>query len=124
MRHVCRIKAKQIKANTMQEYNLGRQGLPPIKFTGIIIGQGEINGAFFVTIYKTKAGRYVGHIERRHGFDKVVVYSNATHSQTPSDVIDWLKEGEETLGKASQDAVEQACKNDPSFAAAWVEVVE
>ena len=75
-----------------------------------------------VAIYRTKAGRYVAKIERRHREE--IVYRNAAHYATPADIINWLKEGEETLGKASQDAIEQACANDEVFAHDWVEVVE
>jgi hypothetical protein len=109
----------------MQDYTLVRQGLPPLKFTGTIIGQGNIGSepsGVTVTIYRTKAGRYIAQIERRHREE--IVYRNAAHYPAPSDIIIWLKEGEDTLGKASQDAIEKACENDPEFAGAWVETVE
>jgi len=105
----------------MQDYTLIRQGLPPMKFTGNELGQGNISG-LTVTIFRTKAGRYVAQIERRHRED--IVYRNAAHYAAPSEIINWLKEDAETLGKASQDAIEKACSNDGAFAAAWVEVIE
>jgi hypothetical protein len=82
----------------------------------------RIGNGVIVTSYRTKAGRYVAQIERRQR--EGVSYRNAIHSLDPSEVIEWLKEDEDTLGKASHDGVEKACDNDKEFAAAWVEVVE
>ncbi len=111
---------------TMQNYKLVRQGKPPLKFTGIIIGTGEIgNGQSGITIriYRTKGNHYIPEIERPNARNEEF-FRNAAHFRNPSEAIDWLKEGEDTLGKASQDAIEKACGNDKEFAAAWVEVVE
>ncbi|MEI9863266.1 MAG: hypothetical protein WDN00_01630 [Limisphaerales bacterium] len=114
----------------MQEHKLVRQGQAPLNFNGEIIGKGEIGNeqsGVTIRIYRTKGNLYVAEIERRNSrspFNDVPAYRNAAHAKSPADVIDWLKEGEETLGKASQDAVEKACENDKEFAAAWVERIE
>lgn len=117
----------------MQEHKLVRQGLAPLTFVGEIIGKGEIGNeqsGVTIRIYRTKGNLYVGEIERRNRnsrtpyIDDVPPYRNAAHFSSPAEVINWLKEDEETLGKASQDAVEKACENDKEFAAAWVERIE
>lgn len=118
----------------MQIYKLPRQGQAPLEFTGGIIGSGEIGSeqsGVKIRIYRTKGNLYVAEIERRNSerrhrisFEEVPACRNAFHAETPKEIIDWLKEGEETLGKASQDAVELACRNDEVFAAAWVEKIE
>jgi hypothetical protein len=105
----------------MEDYTLIRQGLPPLKFTGTEIGRGNISG-ISVTIFRTRGGRCVAQIEHRPREE--VVYRNAAHYATPSEIINWLKEGEQTLGKAAQDAIEMACGNDAGFFREWVEVVE
>ena len=105
----------------MQDYTLIRQGLPPLKFTGVELGRGNVGGVT-VTIYRTKASRYIGQIERRNREE--ILSRNAAHYDTPLGVVNWLKEGEETLGKASQDAIEMACSHDEAFVRDWVEVVE
>ena len=115
----------------MKEYKLVRQGLAPLTFTGEIIGKGEIGNeqsGVTIRIYRTPKN-YVAEIERRNNrncspFDDVSPYRNATHNPAPAEIIKWLKEDEETLGKASQDAVEEACQKDKEFAAAWVEKIE
>jgi len=115
----------------MQEYKLVRQGLAPLTFTGEIIGKGEIGNeqsGVTIRIYRTKGNLYVAEIERRNyrgGFNDVPPpYRNAVHDPSPAEIINWLKEDEKTLGKASQDAVEKACENDKGFAAAWVEKID
>ena len=114
----------------MLEYKLVRQGLAPLTFTGEIIGQGEIGNeqsGVTIRIYRTKGNLYVAEIERRNSrgpFNDMPPYRNAVHSPSPLEIINWLKEGEETLGKASQDAVEKACVGDEGFAAAWIEKIE
>ena len=117
---------------TMQDYKLVRQGLAPLTFTGEVIGKGEIGNeqsGVTIRIYRTKGNLYVAEIERRNNrgrspYDDVPPYRNATHNPAPVEIIKWLKEDEETLGKASQDAVEEACQKDKEFAAAWVEKIE
>jgi hypothetical protein len=117
---------------TMQEYKLVRQGQAPLTFTGEVIGKGEIGGeqsGVTIRIYRTKGNLYVGEIERRNRnirnpLDEMPPYRNAAHSSSAAEIINWLREGEETLGKASQDAVEEACAKDEGFAAAWVEKIE
>ena len=117
----------------MQENKLVRQGLAPLTFTGEIIGKGEIGNeqsGVTIRIYRTKGNLYVAEIERRNRnsrtpyLDDVAPYRNAAHFPSPAEIINWLKEGEDTLGKASQDAVEKACENDKGFVAAWVEKIE
>jgi len=92
-----------------------------------MIGKGEIGNdqsGVTIRIYRTKGNLYVAEIERRNPWNDVPPYRNAAHASAPPEVVNWLKEGEETLGKASQDAVEEACGNDKEFAAAWVERIE
>jgi hypothetical protein len=114
----------------MQEYKLVRQGLAPLTFNGEIIGKGEIGNeqsGVTIKIYRTKGNLYVAEIERRNNrgpFNDAPPYRNAVHFPSPAEIINWLKEDEETLGKASQEAVEKACENDKGFAAAWIERIE
>jgi hypothetical protein len=136
---MCAAYAAQKKQNkTMQslkEYKLVRQGDRPLAFRGEIIGTGEIGNersGVTIRIYRTEAKHYIAEIERRNirgnSYQQYDVesppYRNASHGATPAEIIDWLKEGERSLGKASQDAIEKACENDSEFAASWVERVE
>jgi hypothetical protein len=114
----------------MLDYKLVRQGLAPLTFTGEIIGKGEIGNeqsGVTIRIYRTKGNLFVAEIERRNNrgpFNDVPPYRNAAHFPSPVEIINWLKEGEDTLGKASQDAVEKACEKDTGFVAAWVEKID
>lgn len=117
---------------TMQDYQIKRTGLPPIKFSGEVIGSGSTeiehgnrsNRWTEVEIYKTKGGKFVatvGHLTIWQGESD---HYKAQSFEKASDAIEWLKGEGGTLGKASQSAVEKAVQNDPSFAEAWVETVE
>lgn len=114
----------------MQEYKLVRQGFAPLTFNGEIIGKGEIGNeqsGVTIRIYRTKGNLYVAEIERRNGrspFNDMPPYRNAAHAPSPDEIITFLKEGDDALGKASQDAVEKACENDKVFAGAWVEKID
>ncbi|EEF60058.1 hypothetical protein [Pedosphaera parvula] len=107
----------------MQDYTLVRQGLPPIKFTGKLLSEAETaDQSFKVRIYRSKGDRFIPEIER--SYRNETVYKNASAFLYAKDAIEWLKEGEPTLGKISQEAIEKACAVDNEFASAWVEVVE
>lgn len=122
------------KTKTMQDYKIRRDGLPPIVFTGEEIGKGSnrIRGGrdstrwTNVTLYTTKGGRFVAHVERVTQWQGESDRDTATSKETANEIIQWLKDdaGADTLGEASQCAVEQAVKVCPDFAAAWVETVE
>src|ERR1700722_110290 len=119
----------------IEEYTLVRQGLPPLKFAGSIIGAASTDDSedpfLTIRIYRTKGGTFIGEnppqrVDRRNrtGYDRPEYYANACVGPNPSTIIEWLKEGDETLGKISQAAIEGACKVDEQFAAYWVEHVD
>lgn len=117
----------------MEKHTITRDGDKPIVFTGERIGEGSTHSnqgsnEFRYTdvyIYRTKGGKYVvdvQHITRWQGEQST---STAAALDTPDDVIAWLKEDNDgNLGRASQEACEEAAKNDEAFGKAFVEEVE
>ena len=110
-----------------------RTGEPPLRFTGTKIGSGDTqieggnraNRWTEVNIYVTRGGKYIAHVGYRtcwqgeHGSD------NARSFATPTELIGWLRsDNEGRLGRASQEACEDAAKNDDAFGKAFVEEVE
>lgn len=116
----------------MKSYSLSRQGLPPIRFEGEIVGEGTThshqgsgqNRWTEVDIYRTKGGKFVVQVARMTIWEGESDHYSAASKATPKEIIDWLKGDDGTLGKASQEAVENAVKNCQEFAAVWVENVE
>jgi hypothetical protein len=112
----------------MEKYNIKRDGLPPIIFTGEIIGEGNGNWNYgrktAVTIYKTKGGKYIGQIEGFTQWQGEYDSNSAKSFNSPKELIKWLEIDENKLGRLSQEAVEEASKNNPEFELEWQEVVE
>jgi hypothetical protein len=116
----------------MEQIEIRRTGLPPIRFTGEQIGKGSTrsirgegqNRWTEVSIYHTQGGRYVAHVGRITCWQGETDHHAAVSKATPQEVVAWLKGEDDKLGRASQEAVEMAAKNDPAFAEAWVEAVE
>jgi len=113
----------------MEKIILKRDGFPPIVFIGEEIGSGSTawNGGrkTHITLHRTARGRYVATVERLTQWERERDHTEAEAFDTVPEVIAWLKgDYSDTLGSASQEAVEEAAKNDPAFAAAWIETVE
>ena len=118
----------------MQNYTVKRDGLPPIVFTGEKIGHGttkSVNGPgqnrwTEVDIYRTQGGKYITYVGRMTIWQGESDRRSATSKSAAEEIIQWLKDDAEsdTLGDASQEAVEDDVKTDPKFAEAWVEKVE
>jgi hypothetical protein len=116
----------------MEKLIIKRDGLPPIAFTGEEIASannaighnGHANRWTTVTIYRTKGGKFIASLSRRTQWQGEAGSDTAASFATAAEVIEWLKEGEAELGSVSQEAVEEATKVEPAFAAAWVENVE
>jgi len=120
-----------------REHTLARAGHPPIKFTGVVIGEAttgeDLHPFLIVRIYRTKGGKYVAEIQRKTDHPRRIYmvpdaapayYRNSAVCSTPEEVFTWLKEGEDSLGQYSQMAIEMACEKDEAFKSAWVEVVD
>lgn len=110
-----------------------RTGEPPLRFAGVEIGSGDtkIDGGSRanrwteVTIYITKGGKYIAHVGYRTCWQGEHDTDNARSFTTPAELVEWLKEDNEgRLGRASQEACEEAAKNDSEFGKAFVEEVE
>ena len=100
---------------------LRRTGLPPIKFLGELIGCGSTktaqnNGRWTeVEIYRTAAGRYLWHVGNLTCWEGEHDYYTAGSCATPAEVIAALMGDEHRLGRASQEACEDAAETDPAF---------
>jgi hypothetical protein len=112
----------------MDKVIIKRDGLPPLTFTGCIIGEGvgatSAGRRTAIKIYRTKGGKFIAMIHRHTQWDKERHSAEAASFVTAAEVIDFLKQGNDKLGELSQEAVEKAAKESPEFAAAWIEVVE
>ena len=110
-----------------------RTGEPPLRFTGAEIGSGSTrtssgdssNRWTTVKVYRTKGGKYVasvGHYTCWKGEHDSIEAGSFT---TPAELVEWLKsDNDGRLGRASQEACEEAAKNDEAFGRAFVEEVE
>ena len=112
----------------MDKHIIKRDGLPPISFTGEKIGAGSTRGHNTtrwtnVDIFRTQGGRYIVSVSRLTQWEGESDHRQASSLASPAEVIEHLKEGLDELGSASQEAVERAVKEDPLFAAAWIEEV-
>ena len=116
--------------NDIEEITINRTGQPPLRFKGEKIGKGSTWQASkctrwtVVEIYKTSGGKYVAEVVHRTQWEGESDRREATSKATPAEVIEWLRGDEDRLGKASQEAVEQAAKSDPAFAEVWQERVD
>lgn len=118
------------KTETVEQFTIKRTGQPPIRFLGGLIGNGSTWKASgctrwtVVSIYRTAGGNYVAEIVHRTQWEGESDRHEATSKAIPAEIIDWLRGGEDQLGKASQEAIEAAVKVDDRFAEAWQEIVD
>ena len=117
----------------MKVITLERTGLPPIRFTGIEVGSGSTrtvsgegqNRWTTVCIYRSKGGKWLAHVRRMTCWEGEQCSYSATSAATPAELIAWLSnDNDGHLGRASQEACEEAAKNDAEFGKAFVEEVE
>ncbi len=117
----------------MEKHTIKRDGLPPIAFTGELIGAGDnrvqdgnrANRWIEINIYRTQAGKFVASVERFTCWQGENGDRSAISRATADEIIDWLRGPDgSVLGAVSQEAVEKAAKVEPAFAAAWIETVE
>ena len=126
--------ASNERQRQMENYKVKRDGLPPIVFTGEKIGHGTtrtVSGSgqnrwTDVDIYRTQGGKYIASIARMTIWEGESNRRTATSKPTAAEIIQWLKDDteSETLGDASQEAVEDAVKVDEGFQSTWIEVIE
>lgn len=115
----------------MNAISISRTGMPPIRFTGEIIGEGTTrhhNSTRWtnVRIYATKGGKFVAEVQRRTQWQGERDTTNGNSFSTAAECIEWLagETGTNGVGVASQEAIEAAAKVNDQFGAAWVENVE
>lgn len=117
----------------MKSVTITRTGEPPLRFTGVEIGSGDTrieggnraNRWTEVTIYRTKGGKLIAHVGYRTCWQGEHDTDNAKSFETPAELVEWLKDDNDgRLGRASQEACEDAAKNDEAFGKAFVEEVE
>ena len=117
----------------MEKHTITRDGDRPIVFTGELIGSGSTHSnqgsnEFRYTdvyIYRTKGGKYVADVQHITRWQGERSTSKAAALNTPAEVVEWLKDDNDgALGRASQEACEEAAKNDEAFGKAFVEEVE
>ena len=113
----------------MTQQNIDRTGLPPLRFIGEAIGNGSTRGHSStrwtnVSIYRTKGGKWVANVVNRTQWEGEHDYAKAQPFESPKELIKFLCDNEERLGRASQEACENAAKANPEFAAAFVETLD
>lgn len=113
----------------MEVITLDRTGLPPIRFTGAVIGATTIEtGAgrrTRVKIFRSKGGKWLAQVGHLTQWEKEHDSYSATSAETPTELIAWLvADNGGSLGRASQEACEDAAKENEEFAKAFVEEVE
>ncbi len=115
-----------------QDYTLIRDGKPPLKFTGAIIGTGSNRTAqgvrqnrwTEVNIYRTRGGRYVAAVNYHTQGQGEPQYDKAESFGAADAMLEWLRDDNGgTLGGVAQEALASAAKNDSAIDAAYVEVV-
>ncbi len=114
--------------NTKQ--SIKRTGLPPIVFNGHAIGSGSThshqgdsqNRWTEVDIYRTAAGRFIWHLAHMTCWQGEHDYFSGGSCATAAECITALQDDQGNLGRASQEACEEAAKNDPDFK--FEEVIE
>ena len=110
-----------------------RTGEPPLRFVGTEIGCGDTkidqgnraNRWTEVTIYRTKGGKYIAHVGYRTCWQGEHSTDSAKSFTAPAELVEWLRsDNDGRLGRASQEACEEAAKNDTEFGKVFVEEVE
>ena len=103
-------------------------GQPPFRFNAVaewsdsneIQNGNRANRWTKVVIYKTQAGKYIARVSSYTQWQGESDYHKAERFQTPEAVIDYLRDDAGHLGRVSQGAIEEACKEDPEFAKAFI----
>ena len=110
----------------MEKFTIKRDGLPPLVFIGHRIASDRSSGDRYtrVILYKTQGGNFVGEVQNITCWQGERDHFRATSKKTATELIEWLRDGESTLGRISQSVVEDASKVLPEFASSWVEHVE
>lgn len=106
------------------EIYLTRNGEPPLRFTGTVLGTGSTrnhNSTRWTNcaIWRTKAGHYVALLECQTQWQGERDRAQAT-SGTASEVCEWLKRDDGEYGEAGQAALEAASRVDAGINASWV----
>lgn len=119
------------KTNTESEnIELNRTGLPPIRFTGREIGSGSTRTNdstrwTSVSIYRSQGGRWLASVASFSCWEDEQDHHRAAAFETALGLVDWLTaDNDGRLGRASQQACEEASKADPDFREAYVEVID
>jgi hypothetical protein len=115
-----------------QSITVERDGFPPLKFQGFLIAKADnrtVSGPgqnrwTTVTLYRTKGGKIVAKVKHSTQWEGEHNSSNATSVATAKEAIEWLKNGEDRIGRVSQEAIERAADVDDEFKAAFVEEVD
>jgi len=101
----------------MNTFSLERLGIRNLDFTGEIIGQ-SAGANPSVKIYRTQGQKYIGQLEANKKF------SQAQNFDKPKDLIDWFSKVQCGINSDTQDAIEDAAKNDKAFEETWNEHVD
>lgn len=112
------------------EYKITRNGEPPLRFHGTLIGSGSsrsFNSTRWtnIRIYRTSGGKYVAHVEAVTCWQGERDFAKARSFATPGELIDYLKGDEsERLSHVAQEALEDAAATVTEFAETYVEIVD
>jgi len=115
-----------------QPITITRDGQPPLKFSGqeitsasnsVAHGQQQ-NRWTEVSIYRTRGGKIVLKVTHRTIWQGESNHTLATSVATAAEAIEWLKLDDGRIGGVAQEALHNASKSDPEFAAAYAENVE
>lgn len=117
----------------MTQITIKRTGLPPLRFTGEKIGSGDTriehgnraNRWTEVNIYITKGCKWIAEVRSITCWQGEHDHFKASSFDTPKELIDWLSEDNDgVLGRASQEACDNAAKNSTTFAESFVELID
>ncbi len=116
----------------MQDITIKRTGQPPLTFSGDKIGHGSTeifegqrsNRWTTVDLYITKGGRFIAAVTNRTIWQGEHDYTKAASFKTPAEVLNFLKDDEGSLGRASQEACEEAAVANEQFKSSYVEPVD
>lgn len=113
----------------MQKYTIKRDGKPPILFTGELLADADnkdYNSTRWtvVKIFSTKGGKIVALVRRLSIWEGENGSDNAESFPDLGGAIEWLKDGDASLGSVSQEAIEEAVCYKPELAKFWVQEVE
>lgn len=117
-----------------QSYRVQRDGEIDLAFVGVLIGSGDVESGrrdsgvrerrVSVRIYVTTGGKFVGHVHRRWNFDEE--YRDAAWAcETGKHLLVFLRNtNNDTLGQASRDAWNMACRQNAALAPFEVETID